>query len=230
MTEKNYDIVKLNIDVLQMHELAEEIFLKISGINSNGKKFERMKADAFKMRELIKDGINIIAECRFYPGAVIEKQNLAAGNMSFICNAFEQIEPDSVNGVYVYVISAGDFYIEDEKVINQLYADFWGNAYTDALRMMVKEELEKKARLSDSFGPGFYGMGTVEIVKFAELMDFEELGITVHNGTTMVPLKSCTGMYFSINDRYRRMDAACADCAGSFKSCRLCLLHEEEKK
>ncbi len=217
------------LDEAACNELALRIFTANSGINKEGRKFERMRKDAFRMREMIEDKIDLHAEAIYYTADEMELsgQTLEIAGTGLSCRAFEQISPDAVEGVYLYACCAGDYYLEDEPIMDQLYADIWGTAFTDAVRLLIKKELEKDAALSDSFGPGFYGMELTELEKLAQLLDFDALGIEVRNSCVMVPVKSCAGIYFQTNENYRKMNRACESCYGTHTSCKLCMVHGE---
>ena len=119
--------------------------------------------------------------------------------------------------------------------MDQLYGDIWGTAYTDALRDMTMDIISKDSAksnsvggslgntgISDSFGPGFYGMDTGELAKLPLLVDFDGLGIRISEGGGLLPVKSCGGLVFRVNGRYRPLDSACRFCSGKDKECRFC--------
>lgn len=217
------------VDRAECNELALEIFTANSGIDKQGRKFERMREGAFRMRERIEAKIDLHGEAIYY---TVDEIRLAGGELTvaekrIACRAFEQVRPDSVEGVYLYACCAGDYYMENEPIIDQLYADIWGTAFTDAVRILIKKELEKEAALSDSFGPGFYGMEVTELAKLEQLLDFDALGIQVRDSCIMVPLKSCAGLYLKVNDKYQKLAGACEACRGTHTSCTLCAIHKE---
>ena len=61
-----------------------------------------------------------------------------------------------------------------------------------------------------------------EMRNIDKITHLKEFGMTLHNGTTLIPVKSCAGLYFKVNDKYRPLDGACADCLGTSRSCKLC--------
>ena len=79
--------------------------------------------------------------------------------------------------------------------------------------------------LSDSFGPGFYGMDVSEMGSLTSLLNLDELDIEIRNSRIMLPLKSCAGFYFSVDERYRKLDQACENCLGTHRSCKLCQVY-----
>lgn len=215
---------------------AEELFLKEAGISGEGEKYERMRRAAFAIREEIETAVQLKARCSFYENFRLEGQALTArsdASVTLECTAFQQIDPDSVEGVYVYAVTAGDFHLQGRPIMDQLYADIWGAAFTDAAREVIVDLIQGECQqgadcdisdigISDSFGPGFYGMDPVEMHKMPLLVDFRELGMKVNESGIIMPLKSCAGILFKVNDLYKRMNSACETCSGNRKNCNLC--------
>ncbi|MEG0830068.1 MAG: hypothetical protein RSD88_02875 [Anaerovoracaceae bacterium] len=211
-----------NVNNEDCNELAQELFLQISGINKEGRKFERMNKEAFIMRKKIEEHIKMRAAYSYIQDVKLEGRTAIIAGEAFYCNAFEKIRPDTVKGAYIYALSAGDFSLPEDPIMNQLYADIWGTAFTDAVRLLLKKDLEKRSKLSDSFGPGFYGMDVAEMVKMTNLINFDQLEMELRSSSIILPLKSCTGLYFHVTDQYEYMNQACEACRGSASSCKLC--------
>lgn len=214
--------LSLKIDMEKCYELTHKLFMEMSGIDKDGEKFERMKRDASKIREQIEDRIDINISCNYYDDVQIDSQKLIIEGQVFTCNALEQIDEKTVKGAYVYALTAGEYDSKDQPIMDRLYADIWGTCFTDAARILLKEEIEKRDALSDSFGPGYYGMNVNEMCKIDELVIFESLGIELRKNSILVPVKSCAGIYLSVTEDYKHLNKSCMDCLGSAKSCRLC--------
>ena len=212
----------IRVDKDKVRLLAEDIFLEISGLGRPGEKYEKRRAAAFDIKKRIEAGINPQVDAVFIDDVAVKNGRAVINGVEFICRGFEQIVPGSVTGAYVYAINAGDFSLPEESTVNQLYADLWGTAYTDAMRMVLKEKLEAKHKLSDSFGPGFYGMDVSETAGIGEIADFSSLGLEMKSNGLLLPLKACSGILFTVNDKYIPLNAACADCKGSRRSCVYC--------
>lgn len=213
------------IDEKACNELAYEIFMKTSGINKEGRKFRRMQEAAMRMRDQIEDNVQIRAAYVYYEDVRLEGDTALIGGQSFRCNAFQQVDPGVVKGAYIYALSAGDYGFPEENIMDQLYADIWGTAFTDAARLLLQERLGQAARLSDSFGPGFYGMDVSAMEQVAALIDFKALDIELRSSRVLLPLKSCAGLYFSVSDDYREINRSCQDCLGTYTSCQLCQIN-----
>lgn len=218
-------IQTFNVNRKECNDLAHKIFMQVSGINREGRKFDRMKQDAFRMREAIADNVKIRAAYAYYDDVTLKDRQAVVGGKTLYCSAFEQVSQDSVNGAYIYALSVGDFGLPEEPIMDQLYADIWGTAFTDAVRLLMKKELEQESKLSDSFGPGFYGMDVSDMETLSSLLSFDDLEIELRHSRIIVPLKSCAGMYFSVNDNYEYLKQECENCRGTHTSCKLCQIH-----
>lgn len=218
-------MVFVKINKSSLAELAEKFFLQGSGINKAGRKYERMRKDAFEMRKVAEERVNIRAAYRYFDEFELNDRKLTVGGTVLECNAFERLERKTIKGVYVYALSVGDFDFSDRIIMEQLYADFWGSAFTDAARLILKQKLEENGKLSDSFGPGFYGMKVEEMGKFAGLLEMDEIGIEIRNKRIMLPLKSCVGVYFDVTEKYEKLHDACSNCYGNERGCKLCNIY-----
>ncbi|MGI6767284.1 MAG: hypothetical protein ACOX4R_08800 [Lentihominibacter sp.] len=224
MSKKN---VELQFDINKCCDRATERFVEDTGVGNEGDKYDRMHREAFEIRKLIEPRIDVKGLYRFYDDFSLEGQVLKVhgrNNKEIVlkCTAFEQIDPDTVEGVYFYAVTAGDYYLEDMPIMKQLYADIWGTAFTDATRGILMEQLKAQHPVSDSFGPGFYGMDVSEMHKMPELVDFESLGMEVRESSVILPLKSCAGIIFKVNEGYKELNRACELCFGNKKTCTLC--------
>ncbi len=207
-------------------EEANRIFMATSGINEReGKLGERLIREATRVRGIIGDNIDIRIGYAYYDDVTLDGRTAHIGTQSFYCPAFEQIRQEEVKGAYVYALSVGDFRIPEEFLLDQLYADIWGSAFADAARFQFRDALKQKGRLSDSFGPGFYGMDVSTMTSLAKLLDFDMLRIRVHESGALLPSKSCAGIYFDVTDEYRRLRLECASCLGTRTTCKLCQVH-----
>lgn len=224
--ELNMDTMMFEIDKDACSEEAQRIFLEISGINrKTGRLSTRLRQSAVRVRRAIEDKINVRVGYAFYDQVSITGRTAHIGTEQIICPAFEQIESTQIKGAYVYALTVGDFRITEEEVLDQLYADLWGSAFVDAARFQFRDVLKQSAVLSDSFGPGFYGMEVREMTTLSKLLNFDSVGIKVHEGGAIMPLKSCAGVLFSVTADYKPLCQECASCLGVRASCTLCQVH-----
>ncbi|MEG2199122.1 MAG: hypothetical protein RRY25_02390, partial [Anaerovorax sp.] len=214
-----------------------------SGLNREGEKYKKMRKEAFLIKETVKSRVNIKAVVSYVEPVHIREKTLEVGGHIFQSNAFSRIDENSIKGAFVYVITAGDYELEEQPILEQLYADIWGNSYVDVGRDVLKEKLlkliaedpwfvnlagDKPLKLSDSFGPGFYGMDVAQVKELFEIQNGNEINVELKNSSVMVPIKSCAGLYLLADESYEELEPECADCLGNVTSCKLCKIGRSE--
>lgn len=211
-------------------ELAEEIFLNFFGMNRSGKKYDKMRHNALCARKEIEDSLCIKGLYQYFDNIEVRGKDVLINNYVFSCNGFEQLNPESIEGAYIYALSAGDFSASKESTSTQLYLDMWGTAFTDAGRLLLKEQFSSTGRVSDSFGPGFYGMDLIAMETINQLLDFGSIGIKLHKNQILTPLKACVGIIFMVNESYVEIGHECIHCKGTHISCSLCEIYKRMPK
>lgn len=212
---------------------AYDYFLNICGFKDReGEKFQRLLDHGMKVKERIIDRIDMKAVASSFDSDIISGNTARIGDVTFVCNAFEQLEKSSIRKIYLYIFTAGDFGLNDsDPVIDQLYADIWGTAYTDAglevLKHRLKEDFSRdreheKAEILDPFGPGFYGMDVDQIGSFFEVLDGDQIGVQARTNSLMLPLKSCAGFFVLMDDGSKLPPADCKSCRADHKGCEYC--------
>jgi len=228
------EIVKLNkiinINKEDCNTWAAELFKQNSGLFKEGNIYNKMRKDAKAIRNIIDEKINAQVVFSYFDEITLNEEEATIGGEKIKCKAFGKISPKSIKGALVYILTVGEYCVKDESVIDQLYADLWGTSFTDAARYTFKKIIEKDKKLSDGFGPGFYGMNMTEMQKIASLVDSKKIGVEIKENGMLVPAKSCAGIYFEINDNYKGMDVACKTCLGNQLSCQLCHVNKETNK
>ncbi|MDO4833965.1 MAG: ASKHA domain-containing protein [Bacillota bacterium] len=224
-------LIPIELDMDECRERAENLFIERSGLTADCEKNERMRRDALAFRERIANRIRPKGGYYYYERFQLDKQVLSVKGVELRCAAFERMNPEAIEGVYVYAVTAGDFLPENMTIMEQLYGDIWGTAFTDAVREMIVTKIGDACReenvkfaASDSFAPGFYGMDPLEMRKIPLLINFEDLGMELKESGVIVPVKSCVGIVFKVNDKYEPVGNACKPCRGSRMTCRLCSL------
>jgi len=218
----------ISIPTSECDVLADQYFMATSGIDRPGPKYDRMRKEAFEIRERIRNRVNIKAIYSYYDMPALSGTTATIDGVVFHCNAFEQLSTESVQGVYVHLITAGEYHLDGEPIMNQLFADIWGTAFTEAGRMKLEELFEGEGILSDGFGPGFYGMESIQMKEITTLLDGASIGVETKPTGILLPLKSCGGMTFRVNDTYVRLNSECADCQGNKSGCAFCNIRNKE--
>ena len=222
----------VTISMAEADAFAMEYFRNICGLDREGDKYRRMREQSMDVLERIRPQIDIKAVMSEYPGNVIKNNLAEMEGIAFSCNAFQRMDPEHIEGVYAYVLTAGVFELEEEgPFLNQLYADIWGTAYVDAglavLKQFVQEDQCKRGETSEvtvlePFGPGYFGMDIGQVSKFFELLDGGKIGVSVRGNSLMLPLKSCVGFYLAVDGNVTLPTSDCRSCLSEYKNCNFC--------
>lgn len=221
------------LDRAEADSLAEDYFLSICGLkNREGGKYDRMLEQGMQIRTRISSGINLKAVVSGFDGEVLSGNTAIIGSTTFICNGFQQLKKDKIHKIYAYILTAGSFELDDNvPVLEQLYADIWGTAYTDAglevLKAKLTEEVQRetgnhKSAVLEPFGPGFYGMDVEQVGKFFEILDGERIGVKARTNSLMLPLKSCAGFYIAADEGTSLPAKDCKSCRSDHSGCEFC--------
>jgi hypothetical protein len=221
----------INIDKDCIEDKVIKYFSKICRFDTGKEKYKKMLNDALVVRARILDKMNIRVITSSFEKECLYGKTLTLNGVKFYCNAFEQFKNNNVKGIYSYVLTAGDIEIEPEPILDMFYADTWGTAYVDAARDFFREIINDRVQknngdiktfVSDSFGPGYYGMTTDQVSKFFEIMDVEKIGMKLTKYGMMLPLKSCTGVYIVTDDEKQLPKVDCKKCISNPNGCQFC--------
>ena len=226
-------IIDIKEETVSFH--ARKSFMESCGFDMGKSETSAMIHMADEVRSRMHNTINLKAVVTRFGQEVFEEGKVVIGDEEFKCNFFSQIPETAVEEIYFYVVTAGKCELKkqgDVKIMDQLFADIWGNAYVEAAAAEIKEnviEKEIKGRfpgmnvcLSDEFGPGYFGMPVSESGKFAEILDAEQIKVYVNENGLMMPPKTCTGMYLVLNRNDIKAENACIRCQGNPSGCRFC--------
>lgn len=227
--EEKERVVEINRSLLD--EQASQYFLEMSGLAREGEKFDRMRERGFEIREQILDRIKVRAVLSKVP-AGFSGNLLSVGDVAFVCDAFEDLDLSKIKEVYLYILTVGAVELLDEPIMNQLYSEFWGTSYVDAgrdyLRQMLLQEYHQTygeldaVTISDSFGPGYFGMDMQEMQKFFQVLPSEKIDVSLKSSNLLLPLKSCAGIYLVGEGTAQMPDIDCGACLGTLTGCQFC--------
>ena len=226
----------IKIEEPRVFPLAEKRFISTCGLDlENNKKHKRMMQLGYEVREAGLAGIDIRAVVSYFDKEAFHDGVLHVGGTELTCNYMHRIPEEAVEGVYVYMLTAGEcLFSSEENIMEFLDADIWGTAYVDGGIEALKEDyiipdmLErfrdsgKSVFLSEEFGPGYFGMPVIETRKFEAVLDPTKIGVRVKESGLMIPQKSCTGFFLVYNRDDMSAEPACMRCAGNSKGCDFC--------
>lgn len=160
----------------------------------------------------------------------VRKDCFVFGTDVLHCDALSQIEPDTVQGGYLFLFHAPDQCAERQPTLDSYLEDCWQTAVMDAGRDWLANYFRKTAQkeyapdisVTHTFGPGFYGMGIEETSVFFKLLDYEKLGMKLLGSGMMLPEKSFVGLVLVLTGKNPLQPADCANCRGDCKGCRMC--------
>ncbi|MDR3295902.1 MAG: hypothetical protein LBT26_08765 [Clostridiales Family XIII bacterium] len=199
----------------------------------------RMLEEALAFRGKWADGLRLAVTAAFYAPEVLSGAFLDIAGIRLRCAAFAQIRARDIREVVLYAMAlhapaekGGEGKSGAGDLTRLFYADLWGNAYVEAgaeaLRAVLRERMEARedaprTRLSEAFGPGYYGMPAEEMKTLARMLDFSAIDARVEENGVIYPPKACAGIYFAAAEGASLPAASCSGCAGNTLSCDFCV-------
>ncbi|MDR2355121.1 MAG: hypothetical protein LBE16_02890 [Clostridiales Family XIII bacterium] len=184
----------------------------------------RMLEDALAAHRGWTKGATLAAVATCFAPLAPKGPVLRLAGVAFSCPAFAQTDADNLIRAYAYALSLHADEGPDRRLSHLFYRDLWQTAYLDTARAALRARLAAGTDgvLSDSFGPGYYGMDIGEMKKLARVLDFGRIGATVLDDGSIRPPKSCAGIFFAVRDAARMPRGACRSCAGERGGCDFC--------
>ena len=207
---------------------AREYFMSMCSPNIKSEKIrQKQRDDSLRTFENIYDHIKIKTLFSKYDNSCVGDEELICDNVTFKCKALSQLVKQDVLEVYIYLLTVGEIDIDCERVLYQVYYDMWQTVFVDAGRDLLKEYISKSITykpfaISESFGPGFFGMPADDRRKFFQVLDADQLGMSIRPGGFMMPLKSCAGFFLISTKEESLPSKDCENCVSSGKTCSYC--------
>ena len=222
------------IETNKLDDFALDIFDKISGLSKETFSREIMENRAGQALDNIYEAIEVKAIFSHYSEGEfsLEKGRLTLGNDWIYSQVFELLGSNQVRAVLAYALTIGDL-PENQDIFIRLMEDFWGTAYIDSARKAFFESLNEDRDFegfyfSEEVGPGFYGMPTESLTKFGNLLELDEIGITVEGRAGMYPGKSVAGLFLLTGDERVKFPAECILCKGNNRACVHCIKYKQK--
>lgn len=214
-----------------LDQQAREYFLAISGFGRDTEKYQKRINQARALWDNIAESIRPKVILSRFDKEILQGAQLHIGEQTLSCTALSQLEAEYVEGIYLYILSVGDVYWNQPPTINMLYGEIWGTSYVDAAREQLQQILKEQEQargavaISDSFGPGFYGMPVTEVPKFFQILEADKIGVSLLNNALMLPIKTCAGIYVSVTKEGFLPGADCLSCLSQGSGCEFCQAH-----
>ena len=162
-----------------------------------------------------------------FDSSCIQKNTFQFGKSNIPCNFLEQIPKEHIQKGYLYVCHAPEVTLAQD-LLSQYYQESWQIAILDEIRDWLHDYLQRKESLmqpryvTDSFGPGYYGMPADSVEMLLKLLPAERVGVTLTPNGVMHPLKSLIGIYLILDSELIYDTKDCAYCKGNQGGCHLC--------
>lgn len=194
------------IEELRMQQSEAELAYQ----NEFAKSFLHMNLQSFD-RTCVKDGYFQFGEHRFN------------------CSVLNRIPQSVVAGGYFVSFHAPTSAGEKQlSLLSQYYIENWQNALLDAGRdwarayIQRKESVRRAHYVTDSFGPGFYGMPVECLSDLVTLSNAGAVGVTVSQEGHMLPAKSIVAIYLVLQKPLDFVIEDCSSCIGNDAGCQSC--------
>ena len=230
----------IKIEEKDIYPSARDRFIKTNRFDLSRPEHKNLMDMAETLREKHLDQINVQAVVSYYDSVVFLNGHVIAEGQDIYCNFFSQIPEDAVEGIFFYALTAGECSCSEDSseknIMDELFADIWGTSYVDAGREYLEKEILEKdiatrfqnreTFISDSFGPGYYGMAVQDSAKFFSVLNGSLINVSLNESGLMLPQKTCTGLYFILNRSDIRPEPSCVQCLGNPAGCDFCAIRE----
>ncbi|MBR1741357.1 MAG: hypothetical protein IJ733_05715 [Lachnospiraceae bacterium] len=225
----------LTVSLEELHDKAELFLEKKSGfLKMDTETIEEHQVVALYIYEMFFENAVLRILLQPFSGKCVMRDGLHFGKEYFIaCPILEHLELEAADVIsgYLYTFHApepaGD--IEKLSLLEKYYLENWLVSFLDAGReharayLFRKHNVRETSFVTDSFGPGFYGMSIEAVRQIFEVLDGSPVGVSLMENGNMSPLKSCVGMYLVLKkDVSHLMGQDCTNCAGSKHGCYAC--------
>lgn len=165
-----------------------------------------------------------------FDASCIEQRTFHFGEQIIPCNALEKIQEGGIVKGYIYSFHAPEMdpRAQELSVLSQLYFEYFQIAIMDEMRDYISQYLKRKHSVNtenyvtDSFGPGFYGMGMESVKTLGELIPLSKVGVEIGENGILRPAKSILGIYVVTQKDVLPLIKDCASCVGNPQGCSFC--------
>lgn len=229
----NDELISLGMDELfdSMSQILEE-YCKIKQMDKETVKEHEITAERIYQRYIKGKSIGVLLQT--FSGECVSGNGFSFGEGRHIrCNVLEKLRlrsDDIVEGC-LYTFHAPD--VDDDiigslSLLEQFYLENWMISSIDAGRLWIHDYLQRKHSVrakryvTDSFGPGFYGMSIDEASVLADVINSRRAGVYIDENGIMMPAKSSIGMYLVLNRDVDIYMSDCISCIGDKTGCSFC--------
>lgn len=149
------------------------------------------------------------------------------GKEKLKCQVLGRFSHSIIKCGYIYTCHAPEAE-ETDSILEQYYIEVWQNSLLDSMRDFLhdyierKESVRRKSYVTDSFGPGFYGMEISAVNTLAKIMKGNKAGVKLNDSGNLSPAKSLIGIYLVMNEDIEWQIRDCISCVGNGQGCKFC--------
>jgi hypothetical protein len=217
----------IQLDKELAKETAHKAFEDMCGYNKGKPASKKIVEKSLKSLNDIYSQIDIQAVVSEYEGTCVKGADLMLEGQTFVCDALKQIPAGDVDRVYIYLLTSGEPDSGESSILSKVYYDMWQNAYMDAGQEMLGQHLQQFAcnqgrYVSDTFGPGFFGMEASQLKQFFAILDGDKIGVKLLESGFMFPQKSFAGFFLVTRSKQNLLANSCEHCLSPGKTCMYC--------
>lgn len=212
---------------------AEDHLMRICGLDPAKREHRELREEAEQVGNRWLPQVRLSAVLSSYPQSVIAGERASLNGVSVSCQALGYFPREAIRKVFVYLLTLGPDALkvddadqaEKETLSTAFYQDAWGTAMIDGGRDLLREWIgarEEPSVISDSFGPGYYGMGLEQVDSFFSILNGDLIGARRGPGGVIWPPKACAGFYLVLEPGSHLPSDGCRSCIGDKASCRFC--------
>lgn len=234
----------------QVRSQARDYLIRMCGFDLSRAEHRKLLEEAEQVGIRWLPKVRLSAVLSSYPKTVIEGERAMVEGIPVSCQAFGYFPQEKIRQVYVYLMAlsvdlAESGWVERDQVENgqmkndkvaetlltSFYQDAWGTGMIDGGRDLLREWIssregisggEDEAVVSDSFGPGYYGMELEQVDSFFSILEGERIGARLLHRGVISPPKACAGFYLVLEPGSQLPPGDCRSCIGNPNGCCFC--------
>lgn len=217
----------VQLDKNEGRDKTREYFLDTCGLYRRPDINPKHITDSLSTFDEVYDHIDIKAVISRYDRSCVQGDRLVCDGVSFQCQALSRVPAEDVLDVFIYLLTTGDMKPTSERVVFQVYCDIWQTAFVDVGRDLLQDYVKSTLTydafaISDTFGPGFFGMPGADTEKFFQVLAADRIGASIRPGGLMIPVKSYAGFFLVTTKEESLPSKDCENCVSSRKTCSYC--------
>lgn len=221
----------LHVEVTELHDRMDYYLRKncrFDEMDIEAAKAQQMEAKLVYEKFFQHRSVDILLHS--FDTTCIGEREFRFGENHVNCAVLERILPEWIRGGYLYGFHAPEFRFRGEvfSVLQQYYLESIQVAVMDAARDWIQAYLTRKHSVrfphyvTDSFGPGYYGMEICAMPVLCACMDLNRVGMKLDDYGNLKPLKSIIGIHLVTDREVAPVIQDCSSCLGNHGGCSMC--------